>query len=310
MIKVGVIGAGAMGQHHIRVYSSLKGAQLIGIADVAKERIETLSEQYDTSAYTDYRELLKQKIDAVSIAVPTAMHREVALDALDRGISVLLEKPIADSIQSADDLIAKADEKDAKLMIGHIERFNPVVAKLKEEIASESLGKIVAMSTVRVGPYNPRIRDVGIITDLAVHDIDIMSHLYAEKVRSVHAYAGSVMHKFEDYATIMLGFINGHSGLIETNWLTPHKARTLTVTGTKAIAYADYIQQTLRICNERGETNVRIEKKEPLVNELASFIRCIKEDTEPAVTGRDGKAALEVAISAIKSYKENKTIII
>jgi UDP-N-acetylglucosamine 3-dehydrogenase len=310
MVKVGVIGAGVMGEHHIRVYSGIKDAELIGIADVSKERVSALAKQYQTNAYTDYKELLAQKPDALSIAVPTAMHREVALAALDKGISILLEKPIADTLQNADDIILKADEKNVKLMIGHIERFNPVVQKLKEELRGGQLGKIVAMSTVRVGPYNPRIRDVGIITDLGVHDIDIMSYLYEEPVRKVQAYAGSVIHKFEDYASIMLGFSNGNCGIIETNWLTPHKTRMLTVTGTKAIAYADYIQQTLRICDARGETAVKVDKKEPLSNELEHYIKCIKEDKDPLVTGRNGRNALEVAIAAIKSYKEDKTIIL
>jgi UDP-N-acetylglucosamine 3-dehydrogenase len=310
MVKIGVIGAGVMGENHIRVYSKLKDVELIGIADVQKERISALGRQYGTNAYTDYKELLAQKPEAISIAVPTAMHRDVALAALDRGINILLEKPVADTLQNADEIILKADEKNVMLMIGHIERFNPVVQKLKEEIKSGNLGKIVAMSSVRVGPYNPRIRDVGIITDLGVHDIDIMSYLYEEKIRKVQAYAGSVIHKFEDYASIMVGFSNGNCGIIETNWLTPHKTRMLTVTGTKAIAYADYIQQTLKICDARGETNLKIEKREPLNEELAHFVSCVKEGNEPLVSGRNGRNALEVAIAAIQSYKEDKTIIL
>jgi UDP-N-acetylglucosamine 3-dehydrogenase len=310
MVKIGVIGAGVMGENHIRVYSKLKDVELIGIADVQKERIEALGAQYGTNAYADYRELLAQKPDAISIAVPTAMHRDVALAAIDCGINVLLEKPIADSLQNADEIILKADEKNVILMIGHIERFNPVVQKLKQEIKAGNLGKIVAMSSVRVGPYNPRIRDVGIITDLGVHDIDIMSYLYDEKIRKVQAYAGSVIHKFEDYAGIMLGFSNGNCGIIETNWLTPHKTRMLTVTGTKAIAYADYIQQTLKICDIRGETMVKIDKREPLNDELAHFVSCVKDGSEPLVSGRNGRNALEVAIAAIQSYKEDKTIIL
>lgn len=310
MVKVAVIGAGVMGENHIRVYSKLKDAELVGIADVSKERVNALAQKYGTKAYTDYKEMFSEKPDAVSIAVPTVMHRDVALSAMNAGINVLLEKPIADTLQNADEIILKADEKNVKLMIGHIERFNPVILKLKDEIKSGNLGKIVAMSSVRVGPYNPRIRDVGIITDLGVHDIDVMSYLYEEKIRKVQAYAGSVIHKFEDYASIMLGYSNGNCGIIETNWLTPHKTRTLTVTGTKAIAYADYIEQTLRICDARGETNLKVEKKEPLANELEHYLRCVKEDADPMVSGSNGRNALEVAIAAIKSYKEDKTIIL
>ena len=310
MVKIGVIGAGVMGENHIRVYSKIKDAELIGIADVQTERVNALAGQYKTNAYTDYKDLLAQKPDAVSIAVPTAMHRDVALAAIENGVSVLLEKPIADTLANADEIIRKADEKNVMLMIGHIERFNPVVQKLKEELRTGNLGKIVAMSSVRVGPYNPRIRDVGIITDLGVHDIDIMSYLYEEPIRKVQAYAGSVIHKFEDYASIMLGFSNGNCGIIETNWLTPHKTRMLTVTGTKAIAYADYIQQTLKICDARGETILKVEKREPLYDELSHYVSCVKDGSSPLVSGRNGRNALEVAIASIKSYKEDKTIIL
>ncbi|MBN2250819.1 MAG: Gfo/Idh/MocA family oxidoreductase [Candidatus Altiarchaeota archaeon] len=308
MIKVGVIGAGAMGGHHARVYAGMKDVELVGIADLQKERAEALAKRYSTSAYTDYGQLLSEKPDAVTIAVPTVMHKDVALSAIQKGINILLEKPIADTVANADEIILKADDAQIKLMVGHIERFNPVVLKLKEEIDSGSLGKVVAMSTVRVGPYNPRIRDVGIIIDLGVHDIDIMSFLYSEKVRSVHSYAGCVIHKFEDYASILLGFKNGNSGIIETNWLTPHKTRTLTVTGTKAIAYADYMDQTLKICDERGETAIKLEKKEPLANELEHFVSCVRDDVDPPVCGRDARDALCAAIAAIRSYKEDKTI--
>lgn len=310
MIRVGVIGAGAMGQHHVRVYSSLSNVDLVGIADVQEDRVNSLAEEYKTNAFTDYRDLLKEKLDAVSIAVPTILHKEVAVYSINKGVHALIEKPIADTLENAGEIILNANKNKTKIMVGHIERFNPVVIRLKEKIDSGNLGKIVAMSTTRVGPYNPRIRDVGIITDLGVHDIDIMSYIYSEKIKSVHAYAGSVIHKFEDYASILLGFNNGNSGIIETNWLTPHKIRQLTVTGTKGIAYADYIQQTLRICNEQGESRVEIERREPLKNELEHFIQCIKEDKEPLITGQDGRYALEIAIAAIKSYKENKTIIV
>lgn len=309
-VKVGVIGTGSMGQHHVRVYSSMNDVDLVGLADVQKEKAMALAEEYQTNSFINYRDLLKEDLDAVSIVVPTALHKEVSLYAINKGIDTLIEKPIADTITNADEIISNANRNKTKLMVGHIERFNPVVIRLKEEIASENLGKIVAMSATRVGPYNPRIRDVGIIIDLGVHDIDIMCYIYSERVRSVHAYAGSVIHKFEDYASILLGFNNGNSGIIETNWLTPHKIRKLTVTGTKGIAYADYIQQTLRICNEKGETDIEIEKREPLRNELEHFIQCIKGDKEPVVTGLNGRHALEIAIAAIRSYKENKTIIV
>src|SRR5574341_197446 len=170
-VKVGVIGTGAMGQHHVRIYSESHDAELVGIADLDTMRVNEQAARYKTEAFTDYRELLKQDIDAVSIAVPTMMHREVALAAIEAGVHVLIEKPIADTPKSAAEIIESASSSGLRLMVGHIERFNPAVMKLKEIIDSGALGKVVSISTRRVGPYNPRIRDVGVIMDIGVHDI-------------------------------------------------------------------------------------------------------------------------------------------
>ncbi len=306
MIKVGVIGTGEMGQHHVRVYSEMEDVQLVGIADMNEERVKKLAKKYDATAYTDYKDLLDLDIDAVSIVVPTKLHKEIALDAIDSGINTLIEKPIADTIESANAIMEKS--KDVKLMIGHIERFNPAIIALKENMERGVIGRAVSISATRVGPYNPRIRDVGIILDLGVHDIDVMSYLYSKKVKSVHAYAGSVIHRFEDYASILLGFGNGTAGSIETNWLTPHKIRQLTITGTHGIAYVDYIHQSLKLCNEKQIIDVPIKKKEPLKNELEHFIGCIGANKSPIVSGEDGKHALKVALAAIESYKTEKAI--
>ncbi|HEX54899.1 MAG TPA: Gfo/Idh/MocA family oxidoreductase [Candidatus Altiarchaeales archaeon] len=306
MIRVGVIGTGEMGQHHVRIFSDMSDAELVGISDVNEERLSTISRRYGVEAFLDHKELLKHDLDAVSIAVPTTLHTKIAMDAMNKGIDVLVEKPIADTLENADLMIRRAEKEDLKLMVGHIERFNPAIIKLKE--LQKRLGKIVAISARRVGPYNPRIRDVGVIIDLGVHDIDVMSYLYSEEIKSVHAYAGSVMHKFEDYASILLGFKNGNSGSIETNWLTPHKVRKLTVTGTEGIAYVDYIEQALRIFNSENEKNIAIEKREPLKNELEHFLMCVKKNKEPLVGGEEGRHALMVALNAVRSYRTGRVI--
>jgi UDP-N-acetylglucosamine 3-dehydrogenase len=309
MIKVGVIGVGSMGQHHVRIYSEMKNVELVGISDVDNNRLRKLRDMYKTKAFTDYRDLLNEggeNLDAVSVAVPTTLHKDVSLDLINRGINVLIEKPIADSIENAVDIIKAAKKNKVKLMIGHIERFNVAVMKLKKLIDSGELGDIVSIYAKRVGPYNPRIRDVGIITDLGTHDIDIMSYLYNEKVKEVYASAGKVFHNYEDHAIILLNFRNGNSGVIETNWLTPHKVRKLTVVGTKGIAEVDYIQSSLRVYDKEWIKDVKIEKKEPLKLELEHFIDCVENDKEPLVTGKEGKEALEVAIAAMHSYKAGK----
>ena len=305
-LKIGVIGTGEMGQHHARIYRQNKNTELTGIADINKKRVQELAEKYDTQAYTNHMDLLESGLDAVSIAVPTKLHKKIALEAIEQSVHILLEKPIADTVENADAIIKKAKEKKVKLLIGHIERFNPAVQAFKKK--QDLLGKIVSISARRVGPYNPRIRDVGIITDLGVHDIDVMSYIYDEKVQSVHAYAGSITHKFEDYASILLGFNNGNAGTIQTNWLTPHKVRKLTITGTKGIAYVDYIKQKVKFFTDEGFQLIRLEKREPLSNEMEHFIDCIINDKKPMVGGGEGKHALQVALAAVESYKNNKVI--
>ncbi len=309
MIRVGVIGTGAMGRHHVRILSQMEGVELVGISDLNEEVLSRLAKRYGTTPYLDYTELLvREKPDAVTIAVPTTLHREVAIAAINSGVSVLVEKPIAESVDSANQIIKAAREMGVKLMVGHIERFNPAITALKKVIDVNGIGKIVSMSAKRVGPHNPRIRDVGIILDLGVHDIDVMQYLYGERIRRVFASAGRVLHPHEDYSSLLLKFSNGYSGIIETNWLTPHKVRELTVVGTEGIAYVDYLKSTLRIYDDYWIREAKVEKSEPLLNELRHFVECVESDREPIVTGEDGKHVMEVALAAIESYRTGSVV--
>ncbi|WP_342304750.1 UDP-N-acetylglucosamine 3-dehydrogenase [Methanolobus sp. ZRKC5] len=308
MLKVGVIGAGAMGKNHIRIYSEMTGVELAGISDIDKELVDGLAQQYHTKAFTDYKELLAEGLDAVSIVVPTKMHKQVAINAIDAGAHVLVEKPIADTVENAKAIIEAAENKDRLLMVGHIERFNPAVIKLKEIIEAGLLGKIVSISTTRVGPYNPRIRDVGVILDIGVHDIDVISFLYGRPVNQVYAVAGADIHSFEDHATIHMRLDHEFSGLVEVNWLTPHKVRKLTAVGVSGVAYLDYIDQTVELHDSDWVRKAKIESKEPLKNELEYFIDCIKKGKQPEPCGMDGNHALKVSLAAIESYKNEKLI--
>ena len=304
--KVGVIGVGAMGRNHARVYSELNDVQLIGVADINEKLASSVAQSYECKAHADYNDLLNETLDAVSIAVPTTLHKKVALEAIQRGVSILVEKPLADTVENADEIIEAARQSGVKLMVGHVERFNPAIIKLKELISNGLLGDIISISAKRVGPYNPRIRDVGIILDLGTHDIDIMFYLYGDKVKEVYASAGSVIHSHEDHAIITLNFDNGSSGVIETNWLTPHKVRNLTVIGSKGIAEVNYIDSTLRIFDIEWVRDAKIEKEEPLKLELAHFIDCVQHDKEPLVSGQEGKHALQVALAAIESARTGR----
>ncbi|NJE30333.1 Gfo/Idh/MocA family oxidoreductase [Thermococcus sp. 18S1] len=313
MLRAGVVGVGNMGYHHARVYSELARdgkVELVGVADANFERAKEVAKKFDTIPYADYKELAKEELDAVTIAVPTSLHKDVALEFIDAGTSVLVEKPIADTIENAETILMAAEEKDVTLMVGHIERFNPAVLKLKEVLNTALLGKILTITAKRVGPMPPQIKDTGVVIDLAVHDIDVMRFLFEEKLQKVYAKIGNAKHpaKVEDYSLIMLSFSNGKSGIIETNWLTPHKVRKLTIVGTEGIAELDYISQKFVIYNEEWIMEAKIEKKEPLRNELEHFIECVERKSQPLVTGEDGLYALKVAIKALESAQKDEAV--
>ncbi len=308
--RVGVIGGGAMGQHHIRIYNEMKGVDLAGICDTDRNRAISLANSYNTTPFFDHKELLKQELDAVSVVVPTTLHYSVAMDIIESGTHLLVEKPIADTLENADKMIHAAHDSKVKLMVGHIERFNPAVAKLKEIVDSDKLGKIVSISSRRVGPFNPRIRDVGIIMDLGVHDIDVISYLYGKKINEVYTIAGKDIHSFEDHASILLRCDTNLSGMVETNWLTPHKIRNLTAIGLKGVAYLDYIKQTVELHDEDWIQTAKVEQKEPLKNELEHFIKAVKNDTAIISNGETSRHALETAMAAIESYQKGRAIAI
>jgi UDP-N-acetylglucosamine 3-dehydrogenase len=297
-----------MGKNHIRIYSEMPGVELAGISDIDRDLVEGLAKEYGTEAFTDYKELLGKGLDAVSIVVPTRMHRHVAIGAIEAGAHVLVEKPIADSVENAEAIISTAKRLNRFVMVGHIERFNPAVIRLKEIVDSGLLGKIVSISTTRVGPYNPRIRDVGVILDIGVHDIDVISYLYNRHANQVYAVAGADIHSQEDHATIHMRFDEEFSGLVEVNWLTPHKVRKLTAVGVKGVAYLDYVDQTVELHDSGWVRKAKIEQKEPLRNELEHFVNCIMNHKQPYPAGEDGMHALNVGLAAIRSYKDKQLI--
>jgi UDP-N-acetylglucosamine 3-dehydrogenase len=309
-VRVGVIGVGAMGKHHARIYSEMEWVELVGVADVNEKVAAEVASKYNTAAFSDCGRLLKNDLDAVSIAVPTSLHEDIALKAANHSVNMLIEKPIAESLSSADAIIDAVRRKNLKLMVGHIERFNPAILKLKELISAGELGQVLSISCRRVGPYPPRIRDVGIIIDLAVHDIDAISFLYGKKAMSVYSIAGNSFHTKEDHASILLQYEDKKSGIVETNWLTPHKIRKITITGTGGVAHADYLEQNLEIWKEGEAREVQIEKREPLKNELEHFLHLIVNKEEPSPSGEEGKYTLHVALSAIESYESGKNILL
>ena len=316
-VNVAVIGIGAMGKNHARVYSELNGVKLVAVADV-NEGAEETAKRHNCRFYKDYREMLKKEnIDAMSIAVPTKLHTDVTLDAIRAKKHVLIEKPITDNIKDAEELIREARQNKVKLMVGHVERFNPAVQRLKEIIDEGRLGKLTSMIARRVGLFPPRIKDANVIIDLAVHDIDIFHYITGTEPKEVYSSSGrALINKREDYAELFLKY-EGVTGFIQVNWITPIKIRNLSITGTKGYAELDYLTQELVLYESNykngyddfgdfivkfGKPNkveIGVEQKEPLKAELEHFIDCVKNGKEPSVNGETALAALKVALSVV-----------
>jgi len=294
-LKIGVVGLGAMGLNHARLYTQLN-CQLVGVADVDPIRAKEIGEKYNVPYYSDYHQLLN-KVEAVSIAVPTTLHHRVAMDFLNAGVHCLVEKPIAFSLDEAEEMIKIAKKNHVNLGIGHIERFNPAVVRLKQVIDEGKLGKLLIISTRRVGPSVPRIRDVGIVIDSATHDIGVVKYLLGKEPTNVFSRVGKLKHPKEDYAVIVLDF-DDTTACIEVNWFTPHKVRTLVATGSEGIAYLDYIEQKLTVHSSNGIENTEIIKAEPLRLELEDFLASILEGIQPSINGTEGKAILKIALES------------
>ncbi|MGZ7043269.1 MAG: Gfo/Idh/MocA family oxidoreductase [Methanobacterium sp.] len=306
-VNVGVIGVGAMGYNHARVYSKLENANLMAVSDLLKEKAEEVSKEYNAKGFVDYNDILKMpEIEAISVCVPTTHHFNVVMDAIEHGKHVLVEKPIAFTLREAKTMVKAAKDEGVKLATGHVERYNPSVEKTKELIKNDVIGEVVSASAKRVGPFPPRIKDVGVTIDLAIHEVDIMFYLFESPVSRIYANMGSRLEKceYEDHAEIMSKFKNGIIGMLEVNWLTPYKKRKLEITGVDGIISIDYIDQSVNVYGKSTQ-NVDIPYKEPLKEELGSFLHAVKNDEEPKITGEDGIYALKVVTAAMKSAKDN-----
>ncbi len=309
-LGVAVIGVGFWGKNHVRVFSELSETELVAVCDVDVEKAKTIGEPYGVEVYSDSRRLLRRKdVEAVSICTWTTTHAAEAMRALKAGKHVLVEKPLASTIREARRIVRFAEQRDRRLMVGFIERFNPSIQRAKNMLKKGEIGELVSATAKRVSQWPERIGDVGVVKDYAIHEIDIMRKIFEEDPTTVYARVGNLKHtKFEDYAQIMLTFKRGKTAFIEANWLTPDRIRNLTLTGSDAIMSLDYLTQEITIESSDKTLKPRYEWKEPLKLELQHFAKCIIEDKEPEVTGVDGLKALVIAEAAIKSSEKGSSI--
>lgn len=325
-LKAGVIGLGSMGYNHARVYSEINDIDLVAISDISGDNLKR-TKKFCDNQYEDYKEMIKKEdFDLISIVVPTSLHKEVAIEVMNKGINVLLEKPIASTIDEASEIIECAKKNNVKLTIGHIERFNPAIIELKKRLDKGQIGEVYKIDVNRVGPFPPRIRDVGVVIDLAVHDIDIARYLLDSEVMRVYAETEKQIHTdHEDLLSGLMKFDNKTICNLNINWLTPTKIRKLYITGEKGMFIVDYIEQLLSFYENAVSINQGfdrrmgisegkmikyfIQKKEPLRLELESFIDAVKKNETPLVTGEDGLKALDLAKKIIKSANTNEAIV-
>ncbi len=328
-LKAAVIGVGAMGQHHARVYTQIAQTQLVGIADADVGTAERIAMPYSVPAYTDYQALLeKERPDIVSVAVPTRYHKEVAERAMEAGAHVLVEKPIAATVEQGKALIQSARALDRYLMVGHIVRFSPVIQALKAHLDAGELGRIFQIGCRRVGPFPARVRDVGVVVDLAPHDLDVMRFISGDEPVRLYAETEQQIHtEHEDLFTAQLRFRQGFTGFLEVNWLTPLKVREVLVLGERGMFRADDLTQDLYFyenaqangpgwnhlsmlkgVSEGRMTRYPIQRYEPLRAELETFADAVQNHTPVPVSGEDGLAALRLALALVESGATHQII--
>ncbi len=328
MIRAAVIGAGVMGRNHIRVYANMENVELVAVADINEAAARRAVQGYRVNFYADYRQMLDQeKPKLVSIVVPTKYHAEVAYEAISRGIDILIEKPLAPTRAQGQEIIGMAATYGVKLTVGHIERFNPAITEIKRRLDGHELGRVFQVHARRLSPFPGRIQDVGVVLDLATHDIDVMRYLLGSEVERVYAEVERKAHEScEDILSGLLRFRNGVIGVLDVNWLTPTKVRQLAILGERGMYLADYLTQdvywyknsgladawdTLSVFRgvcEGDMVKIHFQKVEPLRAELASFVTAVVEDREPQVNGLDGLLALDLAQKLVESSRRQVPI--
>jgi predicted dehydrogenase len=308
-LRIGVVGAGIMGCNHARVLSELPHAELVGVVDPNVGQTEFVGRTLGCGTFSDVAKLLDYGVDAVTIAAPTHLHRDIALACIARGVHVLVEKPIASSVEQGQDLINSARRAGVRLMVGHIERFNPAAQSIKDAIRDED---ILSIAITRVGPFPPRMSNVGIVIDLAVHDIDLIRWFTGSEIVEVQPQLSSARAEREDIALLQFRTASGVLAHINTNWLTPFKARTVQVATKRKYIVGDLLSRQVTEYfgfQPDGSYSMRhlsVGHAEPLRAELNAFVQAVRTGSEPPVDGREGVASLEIAIRCLE-YRAPET---
>ncbi len=326
--RIGIIGLGNMGMNHLRVYMNLPNVEVVSLCDnseIIRNNIKTICN--NAVIYSDYKEMLKREnLNGVSIVVPTKYHKEVAIESINAGVNILLEKPIAQTLSEAVEISEQVKKKKIKCLIGHIERFNPAVEVMKDKL-NDCLGKVYSINITRIG-IAP-IPSVGndVVLELAVHDLDIIHYLFHNNVKRIYAIRkNNIVTSFNDLTFALLELENDIIVSLNVNWISPIKKREIIITGKNGIFHLDYIPQNLYYFKHPQKGNVyandmlfkrkegevvklEINKKEPLRVEIEHFINCIVNNKEPIVSAEDGLLAFMLAEKINKVAIESEAVV-
>ncbi|MBC8555270.1 MAG: Gfo/Idh/MocA family oxidoreductase [Candidatus Brocadiales bacterium] len=294
MINVAVIGVGSIGVHHARIFSDMENTNLVGVVDIDTDRAQEVAFKYNCKAFNNYTELI-DSVDAVSIAVPTTLHFQTGMDFLKHNKSILVEKPITTTIEEADRLIEEAEKKNLIFQVGHLERFNSGVS-----LMSNMVDKPQFIESQRLSPFLGRGIDVDVTLDLMIHDIDIILSLVNSEISDIRATGAKVLTENIDVAHAWIEFENGCIAEAVTSRMANETVRQLKVFQHNAYLSLDYQSQEITTYKKNnGEVNIKTERpeeKEPLKEQILSFIDCVRNNSQPLVSGYEGKEALKVAL--------------
>jgi predicted dehydrogenase len=302
-LRVGVIGVGVMGSNHARVLAELPGVKLVGVADPDRNCCDQVARSLGCASLRDAADLIRRGVDAVTIAAPTHLHRDIAIDCAARGIHVMVEKPIASTVEESRAIVAAARRAGVTLMVGHVERFNPAVQSIKRAIKDQD---ILSIAITRVGPFPPRMSNVGVVIDLAVHDIDLIRWFTDSEIVEIQPQTSSAVAEREDIALLQFRTASGVLAHINTNWLTPFKARTIHIATRDKYLIGDLLTLQVTECfgfQPDGSYSMRhlsVGYAEPLRSELVAFVNAIRSGETPAVTGEEAVASLEIATRCLE----------
>lgn len=304
-INVGVVGVGHLGQHHVKHLANIPEANLVGLFDANYHQARNIAEKFKTRSFPSL-EALAENIQAVTIAVPTPLHFEIAEFFLSRGIHCLVEKPLTSHVEEAEKLIEMAQNKGLVLQVGHIERFNPAVAEMANHVKKPAF-----IEVSRLGPYDPRVSHVGVVLDLMIHDLDIILSMVKEPIVRLDAIGGKVISDHEDIVKATLYFKGGCRADLSASRVTLKSYRKIRIFQPDSYISLDYSERSLKIYRRKGPSfrslsdieilRPRLAKVDPLERELSHFIQCVREGRKPLVSGEHGRDALEIAHEILKN---------